>query len=230
VIVESVEKARCCDFVTEPGAGGGVGFTESRRAELYELENDLDLVGESDLRERRPDLVTEIEAKAVREAKQKKEERKMDLEQELREVKESLAAAEKENERLKGELEAAQTKMKESEGKLAEYQKKEAQVEVQKEVDTILESEKYKGMPEETKRRVKAQFAESTSKEGIAEAVEEERLYLVELSKGGVVKDLGASGPPDADPEKVEAELRESFKRLHPEYTDEQLEVAVRGR
>ena len=37
-------------------------------------------------------------------------------------------------------------------------------------------------------------------------------------------------GPTKADPEKGKEDLKESFKKLNPDWTDEQIETAVAGR
>jgi len=47
------------------------------------------------------------------------------------------------------------------------------------------------------------------------------------LKEASKPKNLGETKP---DPDKARKELKESFKRLHPEWTDVQAEDAVKGR
>ena len=72
-----------------------------------------------------------------------------------------------------------------------------------------------------------SRFADAETADGITEAIKAEADYIAKLSESGKVKGLGAT---KVDPEKDTQALRESFQRTHPEWTDEQLNIAVTGR
>lgn len=84
-MVESLLAARSVDFVTYAGAGGRVEAIESATD-----ENDVDVVSESELRKRRPDLVTLIESNAPKDKAMKT------LEEQLKEATDKLAILEAE--------------------------------------------------------------------------------------------------------------------------------------
>jgi len=51
--------------------------------------------------------------------------------------------------------------------------------------------------------------------------------YIAKLSEAGKVKNLGST---QVDTEKGKEALKESFKRMNPDWTDAQIEIAVSGR
>lgn len=69
VVVESLLSARSVDFVTFAGAGGQVEAIESDAS----LANDIDLMTEAQLRERRPDLVELVESRKEQSMEEVKE-------------------------------------------------------------------------------------------------------------------------------------------------------------
>ena len=90
-LVESLLKARSVDFVTFAGAGGQV---EAMESDKQNDGTDVDLMTETQLRERRPDLIQIIESSARRKTMKT-------LEQQLQESQSEIA-------RLKGELTESQ--------------------------------------------------------------------------------------------------------------------------
>jgi cation transport regulator len=203
VYVEKLVKARSVDFVTEPGAGGGINVYESRAAV------DIDLVDLEGLRDSRPDLVAEI----VSETKQQTQE---DLKM-TKELEERIQTLEGETETLTKENDELKTKIEEA---AVAKQKAEAKAGIEK---AIGEAE----LPDATKTRLLEQFADAASDEGLKEAIEKEAEYIAALAHAGKVKDMGDT---KADPEKGKEALKEAFKGMHPDWTDEQIEIAVKGR
>ena len=82
-------------------------------------------------------------------------------------------------------------------------------------------------LPEAAKTRVLAKYAEAESADGLDEAIKAESDYVKEIREAGKVKGLGGSAPSTEASKKA---LRESFKKLNPDWTDDQLETAVNGR
>ncbi len=82
-------------------------------------------------------------------------------------------------------------------------------------------------LPDAAKVRLVERFKEAEKADGISEAIKAEVDYITALKGSGKVKDLGGTKP---DAEKDRKELKESFKRMHPEWTDTQLAEAVHGR
>ena len=203
LVIEKLTGARSVDFVTEPGAGGIVTFYESDR------NRDIDLVELSALREKRPDLVKEIEA-GVRAEITKEAKTAMD-------DKERITELEGKNETLTTENEGLKTKISEGE-------KEKAQAEAQA---TIKEAVAKAELPEASKERLTERFKDAESADGIEEAIQSEKDYIAKLSEAGKVKGLG---PTKEQTDKDHEALKESFKRIHPEWTDGQLEAAVSGR
>lgn len=204
--VERLIRARSVDFVTAAGAGGGV--------ELYEAAEgdnilDVDLINLSDLRERRADLVEEIETAAT---SKYSEEVKRQMED-----KDRIAQLEAENGTLSTERDKAVTMLAEaaSAGKKAA-----AQAEI---VTKINASELHQA----AKDKLLEAHAEDESSKGIAEAIQVEADYLAKVTETNKPRDLGGSGDDKAAQGKA---LREGFKILNPEWTDAQLEIACKGR
>lgn len=204
VVIEKLVAARSVDFVTEPGAGGVVTFYEADRT------HDIDLIELSALRERRPDLVKTIETEAKAEI-QKEVQHKMEMEEQIKENEQTIADLTKKNE----ELTAANEK--------AEKDKAIAETKA-----TVEKAVGEAELPEPAKTRLLERFKGAESDEGLGDAIKAEGDYIAELAEVGKVKGLGKTEPAEA--EKAKADLRESFKREHPEWTDAQLDTAVNGR
>ena len=203
LVIEELTGARSVDFVTEPGAGGTVTFYESDRS------RDIDLVELSGLKERRPDLVKLIEADV--EAKITKEVKKaMENEELIKEKDDQIATLTTERDALKeAALQAEKDKAK-----------AEAQAAIKEAVDKA-------PLPDAAKERLVERFKDAESADGIAEVIQSEVDYIAKLAESGKVKGMG---PSKTDPEKDKAALKEAAKKLHPEYTDEQIETFVTGR
>ena len=202
LVIEELTGARSVDFVTEPGAGGTVTFYESDRS------RDVDLVELSALKERRPDLVKLIEAdvrtKILKEAKRMSEQ-----EERITELEGQITTLTTERDALKeAALQAEKDKAK-----------AEAQASIKEAVDKA-------ELPDAAKERIIERFKDAESADGIAEAIQSEVDYIAKLSEAGKVKGLG---PTKADSAKDHEALKESFKRANPDWTDEQLEIAVSG-
>ena len=203
LIIEKLVAARSVDFVTEPGAGGIVTFYESDRG------NDIDLVELSTLKEKRPDLVKLIEAE-VRVIMMKEVKMTVELEAKITELTTQVETLTTERDSLKEAAEKA-----EKDKAIAEAQA------------VIKEAVEKAELPNAAKERLVERFKDAESAEGIEEAIKSEVDYIAKLSEAGKVKNLGGSKP---NPEKDTEGLRESFKKMHPEWSAEQVEVAVTGR
>lgn len=201
--IEHIARGRSVDFVTEAGAGGLV--------EMYEAERDVDVdfVTLSVLKERRPDLVKEIE-ESVKNTLLKEVRKTVELEQEIKELKESNDTLTKERDALKEEKETAEKASRIAETKAV----------IEK---AIGEAE----LPEPAKARILERFKDAEKADGLEEAIKAEKDYIDKITEAGKVTNMGGSKP---EPEDNKKALRESFKASHPEWSDEQLEVAVRGR
>ena len=210
LVIEELTGARSVDFVTEPGAGGAVTLYESDRG------YDIDLVELSVLKERRPDLVKIIEAdnraKVMLEVKAVSE-----LEDRVKELEGQNATLTTDNTTLTTEKSELQTKIDEADKAKA---KAEAQATIKEAVDKA-------ELPEAAKKRLTERFESADTADGITEAIQAESDYIKELTEAKVVN-LGPSH--EKKEEEVTKALRESFKKLNPDWTDEQLEVAVTGR
>ena len=203
LVIEKLVAARSVDFVTEPGAGGVVTFYEADR------HRDVDLVELSALRERRPDLIKAVEAE-VRAEIHKEVKHKMELEERITELEGQIETLTTERDNLK-------TQMQEAEKAKA---KAEAQAAIKEAVDKA-------ELPDAAKERLLERFKDAESADGIEEAITAEVDYIAKLAEAGKVKGLGPSGPASEEEKKA---LRESFKKMHPEWTDAQLDTAVEGR
>lgn len=201
--IERLVAARSVDFVTFPGAGGSVDIFESS-----DLEFDVDLVDESALKKRRPDLVKLIEDKVKTEIKQEAitvEE----LKKQITELQAKIESLTKERDTLL----AAESERAKTEAKNA------AQA-------AIKEAVEKSGLPEVTKTRLIARFATAETADGIEEAISDEKTYLDTIMESGKPKNLGGNITKD-EKTASEEELTESFKGFLPE---EQAKIAARGR
>lgn len=203
LVIEKLVACRSVDFVTEPGAGGVVTFYEADR------HRDVDLVDLPALKEQRPDLIKALEAE-VRVVINKEVKHIMDNEEKIQELEGRIVTLTAERDDLK-------TKMEEA--KKAEV-KAEAQAIIKEAVDKA-------ELPDVAKARLIERFKDAETTEGIEEAIKAEVDYIAKLSEAGKVKGLGDSKP---NPEADKKALKESFKKLHPEWTDAQIETAVEGR
>ena len=202
MVIEKLVACRSVDFVTEPGAGGEVTLYESER-------NDIDLVELKTLKEHRPDLVKLIEAN-VRATITQEVKQKVELEEQVKEKDGQIETLTKERDELK---EAAEKAVKEK--AIAEAQA------------VIKEAVEKAELPDAAKERILERFKDSESAEGIEEAITTEKDYIAKLSESSKVKGLG---PTKVSTEKDHEALKESFKKMNPEWTDEQVEIAVSGR
>ena len=202
--VERLIRARSVDFVTEPGAGGMVNVYES-----VDPSTDIDLVDVAQLKERRPDIIrlieSEIEGKTIKEAKHK-----MALEEKVTELEKQVVTLTEEKTKL--------------ETKITEADKAKAKAEAQA---IIKEAVGKADLPDAAKERILGQFKEAEKADGIAEAIKAEGDYIAKLTEVGKVRGLGGSQPSE---EASKKNLREAGKRLHPEYTEAQLDIFVTGR
>jgi len=202
LVIEKLVAARSVDFVTEPGAGGIVTFYESDR------RHDIDLIELTGLKEARPDLVKtitdEARAELIQEVKNK-----VELEEKVKELESQVTDLTKERDSLK---EAEEKAVKEK--AIAE-----AQASIKEAVDKA-------ELPDAAKEKLIERFKGSETADGIEEAIQDESDYIAKLAESGRVKNLGVT---KIDPEKSREALKESFKNAHPEWTDEQVETAVKG-
>ena len=81
-------------------------------------------------------------------------------------------------------------------------------------------------LPDAAKARLMETFKDDVSADRIADAIQAEVDYIAKLGEAGKVKGMG---PSKSNPEKDTEELKEAFKGLRPEFTDGQIDVAVRG-
>lgn len=196
---------RSVDFVTEAGAGGQAGVSES-------LETlDLFLVDLQQLRESRPDLIKLVE-EAIKSQTVKETKRMSELEAthvaRITELEGQLTTVTQERDTLKATVTEAEKAQK-----VATAQA------------TIKEAVAKATLPEPAKAKLIERFAQADTAEGIEEAIKGEVAYISEITEAGKPKGMGRQ-----EPKPTGEELRESFKRLHPEWTDEQIEIAVTGR
>lgn len=202
LVIEQLTGARSVDFVTEPGANGIVTLYESDR------EQDVDLIDISTLREKRPDLVKVLESDGRAGIQQ--------------EVKKTMEDKEKITE-LEGQVENLTTEKDELQGKITEAEKAKAKADAQA---TIKEAVDKAELPGAAKERILERYKDAETADGIEEAIKSEKDYIAKLSESGRVKGLGKS---QEDTIKGKEELKESFKRMNPDWSDKQLQVAVDG-
>ena len=203
LVIEKLVAARSVDFVTEPGAGGIVTFYEADRS------RDIDLVELSALKDRRPDLIKALEAEVRIE---------IDME-----VKKAMEDKERITE-LEGQISTLTTERDELQTKVTEAEKAQAKAETQA---TIKEAVEKAELPDAAKERLVERFKDAETAEGIEEAIKAEVDYIAKLAEAGKVKGMGASKPATDEDKKA---LAESFKTMNPDWTDDQVRIAVEGR
>ena len=202
-VVDRITQVRSVDFVTEAGAGGGVLLYETER------EFDIDIISLGVLRERRPDLVRSIETE-VKTTIMKEVKKTMELQERITE--------------LEGQVATVTTERDTAQTELSESQKAQRIAEAKSSIDEAIGKSE---LPDAAKERLVEKFKEAETADGVAEAVQAETDYVNALKETAKPKNLGGSLP---DPTQSSAALRESFKKLHPEWTDGQLDAAVEGR
>jgi len=69
-------------------------------------------------------------------------------------------------------------------------------------------------------------FKDAETADGLEDAIKSEKDYVASLLEAGKVKGMGGHTDTKAGKEA----LKESFKRMHPEYSEDQLGTAVEGR
>ncbi len=203
LVIEKLVACKSVDFVTEPGAGGVVTLYESDR------NHDIDLVELATLKEKRPDLIKAVEANVRAEI--------------TKEVKKAMENEERVTE-LEGQIETLTTERDSLKEAALQAKKEKTKAEAQA---TIKEAVDKAELPDAAKERLLERFKDTESAEGIEEAIKSEVDYIAKITEGGKVKGLGVS---KSDPVKDAEALKESFKKMHPEWTDAQLETAVTGR
>jgi len=202
LVIEKLVACRSVDFVTEPGAGGVVTLYESDR------NHDIDLIELATLKEHRPDLVKAIEA-TVRAEITKEVKKTMENEDRIKDLEGQIETLTTERDNLKEAAEKAEK----------EKVKAEAQATIKEAVDKA-------ELPDAAKERLIERYKDAETADGIEEAIQSEVDYIAKLAEAGKVKGMGSS---KVDPEKAKEELKESFKKLHPEWTEDQIETAVAG-
>ena len=202
LVIERITRARSVDFVTEPGAGGGVMLYESATA-----DNDVDLVSLTDLQERRPDLIKLIEADIKY---QTQKEAKMDTEDKrVGELEGQIQTLTAERDTLRQQMDEAAKARKVAEAQAA-----------------IKEAVGKATLPEPAKVRLLEKYAVAESADGLEQAIKSEAEYIARLTEAGKPRDMGrpGAGQPDRD------SLADSWRRMHPEWTDAQINTAIDGR
>ena len=82
-------------------------------------------------------------------------------------------------------------------------------------------------LPAPAKARVIAKYVGATAVVGLEEAIKAEKDYIAAITEAGKVKGLGGK----VEDGKVNHDaLKESMKRLRPDFTDAQIETAINGR
>lgn len=199
-IIERIVRARSVDFVTEAGAGGSVMLFEN--ASL-----DVDLIGLDTLRERRPDLIQEAEAR-VRQVMSKEVQKVNELEQRVQELEGTLATVTAERDVLQGQIAEAE--------KAAQIAETRTAVE-----GALAESQ----LPEPARIRILERYADATSADGLEDAIAAEAEYIGKITEAGKVKHLGGSRN---DPKVSREALKQEFIGMG--MTEAQAEIAVSGR
>jgi hypothetical protein len=203
-VVESLIAARSVDFVTYAGAGGQIEAMESATQDNL---NDVDLVTEAVLRQRRPDLISLVEKHA----------------QEI-----TMKSVEQQLQESQAQVATLTTANKDLTTKFEEAQKAAAKATVSAEITKLLSESK---LPAISQDRVRKQFAEATEVKGIAEAIKEEQDYVKQLGGGkSAPKNLGAADngtTRESDTTDHKANLEEAFK-LMPGMSDKDAKLAAR--
>ncbi len=202
-VIEKIVRARSVDFVTEAGAGGGIELYEANR------EDDIDLVSLESLKERRPDLIKLVET-AVKAAQIQEVKHMAEVEALAAEKTATIETLTKERDELKTKITEAEKAQKIAETKAA--------------VETAVSKS---DLPEPAKARIVVRFANATEVTGMEEAIKAERDYIAAITEAGKVKGMGGKVE---DPKAGRDALKESMRKLRPDFTDAQIETAISGR
>jgi hypothetical protein len=185
--VESFLSCRSVDFVTFAGAGGLVEAIESASS-----EEDVELLSEEDLRKRRPDLVSAIEARVKEEVEKMKT-----VEEQLNEANAALAT------------EKAKTQTLETQ--IAESEKTSRKATAAAELSKLLTEAK---LPKPAEDRIRSQFKEAEKVEGMKEAIASEQEYIRSITPAKGVKNLGGKDNIQEGSDEKKVNLVESFQRM----------------
>jgi hypothetical protein len=178
VIIESLLHGRSVDFVTTGAAGGQLEMMEGDQG----AENDIDLVTEAELRQRRPDLVELIESNKGDFTRMKT------LELQLKEAIEAKVTAEARAKKLQETVDTLTDQVKTLNTKIDESDVSAKKATAQAELTKMLAESK---LPEQAKKRIIPQFAEATSTEGMKEAIVAEEGYIKSLGGNSRVTGMG---------------------------------------
>ncbi len=206
MVVEAINRCFSVDYVTEPGAGGGVLMYESdEQPSLHDLDLDT-------LKRERPDLVEQltadgekpmltIEELAAKIAAQETEVGA--LKTGLKEAKESIAAIGTERDELKA--------------KLAEAESREKARDVKQSIVEALDAHKPE-LPKEVKARIVERLGSPAEfkAEVVEAAIKAEEQYIAALSEAGRVRGLGPTIA--SDPKVDEADTKELREALVDSY------------
>lgn len=216
-LVERIVRARSVDFVTEPGAGGGVLIYESVPPD------DVDLISWSDLRERRPDLVRQCEQEMRIQLKEASSMDKATITtqaDERGELQKKIAEMELAIATLTGERDALQQKLTDAEKAVGDLTQAQEAANVQA---AIKEAVGKAPLPEIARDRLLQRFVEAKTADGLEDAIAAEADYVARLTEAGKPRAMGRS----ATPEESDA-LKRAF--LAGGMTEAQAEIAARGR
>jgi len=208
-IVESLLRSRSVDFVTHAGAGGQVEVMESDRDAD---DSDLDLVSETELRTRRPDLVQLIESAVTQKEKQ------MLTEKEIQALQEENAALKVKLEEADKPYSEKKFKALEKENETLKAQIAEAEVKEQKATaaQKLAEMLKESKLPEAAQKRLQAQFKDATSDEDFKEAIDGEKEYIKSIGGKSEVRSLGESNNRQGVDDNPAKKMKEAFDRFAP--------------
>ena len=107
--------------------------------------------------------------------------------------------------------------------KFTEAEKAQRKAEAKSEIDKAVGKSE---LPEPARVRLLEKFKDAETADGLEDAIKSEKDYVASLLEAGKVKGMGGHTDTKAGKEA----LKESFKRMHPEYSEDQLETAVEGR
>lgn len=211
-IVESLLRSRSVDFVTHAGAGGQVEVMESDRDAD---DSDLDLVSETELRTRRPDLVQLIEASIT----QNQENNMTD--KEIKALQDEVVALTAQNARLQESAAVvSQKKLDALEKENATLLKENSEIkEGQQKRDAaakLTEMLKESKLPEAAQKRLQAQFKDAVSDEDFKEAIDGEKEYIKSIGGKSEVRNLGESHNRNAADDNPKKSMDEAFGRFAP--------------
>lgn len=217
-LVERIVRARSVDFVTEPGAGGGVMIYESASP-----ADDVDLISWADLRERRPDLARQCEQEMriqLKEANNMSDETIAAQTGEREELQKKIAEMELAIATLTQERDELKTKLGETEGAVNALTQAQEAAKVQA---AIKEAVGKAPLPEIARERLLQRFVEAKTADGLEDAIAAEADYVARLTEAGKPKAMGRSATLEES-----AALKRAF--LAGGMTEAQAEIAAKGR